>query len=66
MLDDGPPKTPSLLLTGKKLNRGDEASRTAARKEAEERTGKRKNSGLVGMRKARKRGGMTNRGDRVE
>jgi len=66
MLDDGPAKTPSLLLKGKKLNRGDEGSRTAARVEFEERAGKRKRSGLVGMRKARKRGGMTNRGEYIE
>lgn len=66
MLDEGPAKTPSLLLSGKKLHRGDEASRTATRDAAEERAGKRKRSELVGMRKARKRGGMTNRGEHVE
>lgn len=67
LLDDSViPKTPSALLSGKKLNRGDETARAAARSQAEERAGKRKASELVGMRKARSRGGTAHKGDYIE
>ena len=57
----------SPLVTGRKRNRGNPELQAIARAEVEEKDKQRKENGLVGLRKVRKRlGGVVRRRDEIE
>lgn len=58
--------TSSSLVTGRKRNRGDPAARQSARDAIQGEKERRDNLGLTSLRKARKRGGIINRGGYIE
>ena len=61
--DEPASKSPSALVTGRKRNRGDPASKLQARQAAEAITSKRKDNGHTSLRKARRKGGIALKGN---